>query len=629
MSPYGSVRAAIGRWEELGCSPEVLRWIRSGVNIVFNSQPRPFFHSGQVIETAEAREAWERLRAEYVAIGVMEQVDGPGDYCSAAFIIPKKTPGKFRLIVDLRPLNRYCTAPPTAYDDLRSLGEWLDPGAHLVDFDLKHGYFHLAIEPEYWKYFTFNIDGKYFRMKALPFGWSCSPAIFNTFMHELRRCVLSDAPTGTKWRHYLDDVLLSAPTRSRAKRLARHVRGALEELGVWVAEENSHWTPRQEIDVLGLHVCTRTGLLTVPVDKLRELKVLAKHLLTLAKSNKLHVSKRVVARFTGKAVAVMLAIRPALFFLRAVFDCMKRQPNWNGFVKLSRLALRDIAWWKALPSRWNGKVIWSPSQQVVVCTDASNVAWAGVVKLHDKNVFAHGLWTVHETDMHITAKELSAFYLTLLSVPTLRRCEVLWLSDSTVALGAVKKLSSSARDMMKIMRPLFWLMADRDLTVTGSYVTSEANEMDHLSRFGDNDAWELVDWAWVKVEAWFGPHSYDRFANMHNCKCRLYNSQFADPGSSGIDGLDQPVQSWREHNNWCNPPWALLPQLSKFLSMHSGIACTVLCPTWKGEAWYKALQRLAISTYTFPAGTRLFVSHGRLVPAPAARWRTTLFRLQT
>ena len=40
------------------------------------------------------------------------------------------------------------------------------------------------------------------------------------------------------------------------------------------------------------------------------------------------------------------------------------------------------------------------------------------------------------------------------------------------------------------------------------------NDMDNLSRFGDNDAWELVDWAWAKVETWYGPHSFDRFANM-------------------------------------------------------------------------------------------------------------------
>jgi hypothetical protein len=66
----------------------------------------------------------------------------------------------------------------------------------------------------------------------------------------------------------------------------------------------------------------------------------------------------------------------------------------------------------------------------------------------------------------------------------------------------------------------------------------------------------------------FGPDTIDRFASALNTLLPRYNANWLDSSCEAVDSLHLADTYWREeNNNWCNPPWPLLPDLDQKLHM--------------------------------------------------------------
>jgi hypothetical protein len=63
-------------------------------------------------------------------------------------------------------------------ETLRRLRLIAKPNDYWVSFDLKDGFYALAIAPQDREAFTINIDGQLLQLCALPIGWSLSPYTF-------------------------------------------------------------------------------------------------------------------------------------------------------------------------------------------------------------------------------------------------------------------------------------------------------------------------------------------------------------------------------------------------------------------------------------------------------------------
>ncbi len=63
-------------------------------------------------------------------------------------------------------------------ETLRPLRLTAKPGNHWVSFDLKDGFYSLAIAPKVREAFTVNLDGQLLQFCALPMVRSLSPFIF-------------------------------------------------------------------------------------------------------------------------------------------------------------------------------------------------------------------------------------------------------------------------------------------------------------------------------------------------------------------------------------------------------------------------------------------------------------------
>jgi hypothetical protein len=138
--------------------------------------------------------------------------------------------------------------------------------------------------------------------------------------------------------------------------------------------------------------------------------------------------------------------------------------------------------------------------------------------------------------------------------------------------------------MMTELRRLGYLLDSNNIHIMPRYIRSAANTWaDKLSRHLDSDEWQLDPSMFHEMDTQFGPHTIDRFASALNTPLPRYNAKWLDPSCEAVDALHLADSAWKEENNWCNPPWPLLPDLAQKLQQ-SGAAATVVAPRWHGKA---------------------------------------------
>ena len=95
--------------------------------------------------------------------------------------------GKKRLILDLKHVNLYVFKRKFRCEDISVAIQIFSKGFYLFKFDLKSGYHHVEIFPDYRRYLAFSWDFgdgivKYFQFTVLPFGLSSAPDLFKKLL---------------------------------------------------------------------------------------------------------------------------------------------------------------------------------------------------------------------------------------------------------------------------------------------------------------------------------------------------------------------------------------------------------------------------------------------------------------
>lgn len=210
---WQQLRRALPAWREIGASSEVIDWIVRGVRLPFEKPLASFDHGQTVLEGAEKAFWEEQLLPGYLANGAFLPIPPPPRgrrFVSRVFLIPKPD-GGFRLIWDGRWLNRHCTGYSFRFEGLTVLAEQAQPLDFFVKWDIKDAFHHLAVAEEHREYLTFCVNGQYYQMTVLPFGYLNAPFHFAKLMRpvvqELRNAGAHAAPRG--------EVLSTAPDADR------------------------------------------------------------------------------------------------------------------------------------------------------------------------------------------------------------------------------------------------------------------------------------------------------------------------------------------------------------------------------------------------------------------------------
>ena len=485
-------------------------------------------------------------------------------YVSPLDTVGKGEPGsgKYRLILDLRVLNKAMRKYKFRMETLARRRWMFVPGGWMISADLTSAYQHVNINEKHCKYLGFEWEGQWYEFATLPFGGDFAPWAFTELSKQIttffRRC-------GVKCLHYLDDFLFVAHTKKAAAKLAQFIVRVFQAAGFMLNLAKSYLVPSQRLQSLGFIVdLQRFCVSLIPKRVVELVKTIGR--LRVAFETNIATPVKEVAKVCGTLASMSLVlgsqIRTFCFFLQRVIDSA---PTWGSFVQGSLEAIFELRFFERLLSSTTELPLATARffHDCVFETDASDSQFAGVLRNNAGKV----VWKVKRVLTASQAAASSTFreFITYRGVLTplrkvLRGLNVLIRTDSLCARNIWHKGSSRVAKIHKEVVELFFFLISNGIKVSIEWWPRYLNQVaDDASKHCERFDWCIAHSVFEAANRAYGPFTIDRFASRENRvatgrgfrQTRLpFMSEFHELGSMG-NAFTFP---WNvDDNSWCFP----------------------------------------------------------------------------
>ena len=606
----GSLRRNIEFWKSIGTSRFILSVISEGYCLPFDSTPGNVMFRNNRSSLNHCEFVEEAIGELVSSHRVIEVNKSP--WVVNPLTVSIQPNGKKRLILDLRYVNKHLNKQKVKYEDWKVALAYFQKGAYMISFDLKSGYHHVDIHPDFqtflgfsWK---FSDQTKYFIFTVLPFGLSTAPYIFTKVLKPIEKYWRFQ---GINIALFLDDGWISENDETTCVRLADCVRNDLKKAGLFVNDEKSVWQPCQQIQWLGIVWNSFDGIISISDKRISSI---------LLNINNIHacdytVSARELASFVGKIISTGPVFGNLVRIMtRYCSISIAASQDWDTKFVLDNFCRRELHFWKDNVSLLNTKVISDdPIKKscYFVYSDASGTGCGAHIDVNGEQV-CHKQWDDDESRKSSTWRELSAIEFALKSFqPLLKGTYVKWFSDSQVACKIVE-VGSMREDLHFIAIQIFDFCLKHDIHLELQWIPrTHLQKADYISRILDVDDWQITSSCFHSLELLWGVHSVDCFANYYNTKVDRFFSRFWNPGCSGVDFF---VQNLHGENCLVVPPVDLISRAVHYLYSCRALA-TLVVPFWPSSYYWPIISRKFsrfIVGYTVFNG-KSSLSHGRNV----------------
>ena len=261
----GRLSVCVNKWHEITSDKIILQHV-TGYRIEFVEEPTqlrpiPEIRFSQA-ELAILKEEVTKLQEKGVVIEVNHT---EGEFISNVFLREKKESGKFRMILNLKELNKFVVYRHFKMDTLETALKLVYPGCVMASLDFTDAYYTIKVAFSDRKYLRFTLQGRVFEYTALPMGISSAPWLFTKILKVplayLRRNF------GLTIIGYLDDTLLvdSQPDELTQKLVI--AADLLQELGFMISTTKSVVQPCTQIEFLGFIIDSIAMQVTIPRGK--------------------------------------------------------------------------------------------------------------------------------------------------------------------------------------------------------------------------------------------------------------------------------------------------------------------------------------------------------------------------
>jgi ribonuclease HI len=439
------------------------------------------------------------------------------------------------------------------------------------------------------KFLCFIHKDKHYQFKALPFGLNIAPRIFTKVLKEVLK-ELREA--GILLVAYLDDLLIIGECRLALQ----FTMELLSSKGFTLNLNKSQLKPTQKITFLGMEICSKTMQVLLPKEKLKSIK---KELQKLSKKES--VSARTIARVLGKlsAAPASLMARARVFHLNQFKT--KHQKNWDKEVSILIQAKEELKWWFNQVETWNGKRILEGTNQLILETDASKIGWGAVLLDLDNKVVQkiQANWTQEENSLELQAVILA----TKAFKDQLQGKTILVKTDNVVTMNYINNLGGRKLQLSTQMAHFLEFLKPHRIILEALYNPGlENDQADKLSRKKDSCDWKLRTELFWEIQAQWGAHSIDLFANSQNHQLTKYCSWLEDPNAFAINAFSI---NWNQRllgKVFAFPPPQLIHQVIK-KAQAEGAQRSLVVPHWKGQSWWAILKKKAKNWIHFPCNS--------------------------
>lgn len=402
-------------------------------------------------------------------------------------IIPKKTPGKFRLIHNLSyPYNDESVNfhidekhSKVHYENLHSAIKLIQkyPKAYLAKTDIADAFRLIPLHPSQYCLTGFYFNG-YFYDRVLPQGCSSSCKIFERFSSALK-WILAEHYGIIDVVKVLDDFLFVAPSFSLCQQYLDKFKIISEILGVPIAEHKTEG-PTTCLTFLGIELDSSFMVARLPSEKLQDYGC---QLETLINSSK--CTLRELKSIIGKLQFSTSVISTGRPFLRRLYDATIGVKYPHHFVSLSKNVKADLYMWQTFLNNYNGITIISKydtlnSTDLHLFSDSSKLGFGGVYGTN----YIYGPFPQSWHDYDIQFLELYPIFLLVnIFKNAFANKSIIFHCDNSSVVYALNKQTSRNKLVMTIIRKLVLIFLNHNIKFRALHILGKHNVLcDKLSR---------------------------------------------------------------------------------------------------------------------------------------------------
>ena len=581
-------------WKSLSTDKNMLNEIR-GYKIKFASAPvqvAPCFELRlNSYEKKKLDEEIEKLLTQ----GVVKKVEPvEGQFISNVFLRPKHDPGDFRMILNVKQLNKHLVKNHFKMDTLDVVLKLVTPNCFFTSLDFKSAYYTFAIHEDHRKYLRFSHDGQLYEFQCLAQGLS-SCCFYFTKVMKLPLTVLRERHDVTI-SNYLDDTIIIEESYMETVESTAAAANLFQELGFMLSESKSVTQPSHTIEYLGVVIDSVEMIVYLTERRIKNIQSALCNILA-----KEEASIREVCSVLGALESTRYA-NPLVGYYTKPIEIEKiaalrkaeergAKNKWNAFMPISQ-NMRDLfTWWMENVEKLEAPII-RGNPNWTMKSDASKKGWG--VYLPSSGVRFGGRFTTSEARSSINVLEMKAVLFGLKAacrVPPGSHVKV--ISDNMTTVHCITKMGSCRAPKCNAVARQIWDFAIQNkIWITAAHLAGKLNvEADEESRnFNDDIEISLNKNIFQHACSIFGRPEMDMFATRLNNKLPRYCAWKPDPGAEIIDAF---TVSWEGMYIYAFPPFNLIGRVLQKIKMDKCSALMVI-PAWSTKGWYTQVRKMLI-----------------------------------
>jgi hypothetical protein len=556
----------------------------------------PYQHIFSTIESQAIDTEIARLLEKGVLVYSSHE---PGQFINTIFTRPKKD-GSHRMILNLKPLNKYIEYKKFKMDTLKTVLQLMHRNCYVASIDISDAYYTVPIHVSHQKFLKFQWNGRLFQYTALPNGYSDAPRVFTKLLKpvfaQLRR--LGHIVVG-----YIDDIYIQAESEQACTLAVQAAVSLLERCGFVIHPTKSCFLPSKNTVYLGFELDSERMTVTLTTEK--KMKYIeACNMLT----KKDTVSVRTLAKVIGQLVSTFPGVRYGPLYYRnlelAKIQALKsNDQNYDELVEITDNMKSELNWWISNLSDAFGEV--SKGQiDIELMTDATLLNWGAKCG----NASTGGPFSMEErsrSHANINVCELLAVKLGLQAFQQqLEGKKVLLRSDNMVTIAYISHMGGT-RSLIcnEIAKEIWQWCIAHDIWLSAEHIAGILNiEADYESRHVDNRLeWAIYPDVFHQLCEKFGTPTIDLFASRINAKLPKFVSWRPEPGAVNINAFSM---SWADSYVYLFPPFSLLTKCLQKL-MFEGTDALLIAPLWPTQPWFAQILRLLTAIPVMLPKTRM------------------------
>ncbi len=178
------------------------------------------------------------------------------DQIVSPFFLATNKDGTKRPILNVKKINK--NHLPKLHFKMETLAQVLPlirRNDWFTSWDVRKGFFNIAIHPDFRRYFCFEFEGVRYEYTCLVMGLAVAPLFFSKLMAVIVQTARS---WGIRVSYYLDDTLIRGPSPKIALEDTRCFGSLLQHSGFLLHDGKSVQKPTQTIEYLGFVLDSQT-----------------------------------------------------------------------------------------------------------------------------------------------------------------------------------------------------------------------------------------------------------------------------------------------------------------------------------------------------------------------------------